>query len=171
MKMHPYAELARKAVEEYVKNRNVLSCPKELPSEMQKRAGVFVSLKKHGELRGCIGTFLPCEENIYKEIVRNAIAAATEDPRFYPVQEDELNDITYSVDVLSEPEKISDISELDPKRYGIIVTKGYKKGLLLPDLEGVNTVEEQLMITKMKAGISPSDKDVEILRFTVERYK
>lgn len=169
--MHPYVELAKKAIEEYVKNGNVLACPKEVPPEMQKKTGIFVSLKKHGELRGCIGTFLPCEENIYKEIVRNAIAAAAEDPRFYPVQEDELNDITCSVDVLSEPEKVRDISELDPKRYGIIVAKGYRKGLLLPDLEGVNTVEEQLMIAKMKAGIDPSDKDVEILRFTVERYK
>ncbi|MEW6739441.1 MAG: AmmeMemoRadiSam system protein A [Nitrospirota bacterium] len=169
--MHPYAELARKSIEEYVKNGNVLACPKEIPPEMKKKAGVFVSLKKHGELRGCIGTFLPCEENIYKEIVRNAVAAATEDPRFYPVQEDELNDITYSVDVLSEPEKVKDISELDPKRYGIIVAKGYRKGLLLPDLEGVDTVEEQLMITKMKAGIDQSDKDVEIFKFTVERFK
>ncbi len=169
--MHPYVELAKKAIEEYISSGKVLTPPKELPPDMKRRAGVFVSLKKHGELRGCIGTFLPCEENIYKEIVRNAISAATEDPRFYPVQADEIGDITYSVDVLSEPEKIKDISELDPKRYGIIVVKGHKKGLLLPDLEGVNTVEEQLMITKMKAGIDPSDKDVEILRFTVERYK
>lgn len=170
MKMHPYAELAKRAIEEYVKNGNVLT-PGEIPPDMQKKAGVFVSLKKHGELRGCIGTFLPCEENIYKEIVRNAIAAATEDPRFYPVQEDELSDITYSVDVLSEPEKVSDISELDPKRYGVIVVKGHKKGLLLPDIEGVNTVEEQLVITKMKAGIDSSDKDVEIFKFTVERFR
>ncbi len=168
--MHSFVELAKRAVEEYVKNGNVLTCPKEIPPEMQKRAGVFVSLKKHGELRGCIGTFLPCEENIYKEIVRNAIDAAAEDPRFYPVQEDELNDITYSVDVLSEPEKVSDISELNPKRYGIIVAKGNRKGLLLPDLEGVNTVEDQLRITKMKAGISADDEEVEIFRFTVDRH-
>jgi AmmeMemoRadiSam system protein A len=134
-------------------------------------AGFFVSLKKHGKLRACIGTFIPCEENIYKEIVKNAVAAATEDPRFYPVQEDELQGITYSVDVLSEPEKIKDISELDQKRYGIIIIKGHKKGLLLPDLEGVNTVDEQLRITKLKAGIDPDDKDVEILKFTVERYR
>lgn len=169
MKMHPYVELAKSAIEEYVKNRHVLTCPKEILPEMQKKAGVFVSLKKHGELRGCIGTFLPCEENIYNEIVRNAIAAA-EDPRFYPILKEELGDITYSVDVLSEPEKISDTSELDPKRYGIIIAKGNRKGLLLPDLEGVNTVEEQLRITKMKAGISPDDEEVEIFRFTVDRY-
>lgn len=168
--MHPYAELARKAIEEYVKNGNVLT-PKELPPEMQKKAGVFVCLKKHGELKGCIGTFLPCEENIYKEIVRNAIAAATADPRFTPVHERELDEITYSVDVLSEPEKIKDLSELNPRIYGVIVVKGYKRGLLLPDLKGINTVAEQLEIAKMKAGIAPADKDVEIFRFSVERYK
>jgi AmmeMemoRadiSam system protein A len=169
--MHPYVELAKKAVEEYLKQGKKISTPKELPPDMQKKAGVFVSLKKHGELRGCIGTYLPCEENIYKEIVRNAIASATEDPRFYPVQEDELKDITYSVDVLSEPEKIKETSELDPKKYGIIVAKDYRKGILLPDLEGIDTVDEQLRITKMKAGIDPDDKDVEIFRFTVERFK
>ncbi len=169
--MHPYVELAKKAIKEYVKNRKILTCPKEIPIEMQKKAGVFVCLKKHGQLRGCIGTFLPCEENIYKEIIRNAISAATEDPRFLPVEEDELEDIEYSVDVLSEPIKVQDISELDQKKFGVIVVKGYKKGLLLPDLEGVDSVEEQLRIAKMKAGIDPSDKEVEIFKFTVERYK
>ena len=169
--MHPYIEIAKRAVSEYVKNRKILTCPKEIPSDMQKRAGVFVCLKKSGELRGCIGTFLPCEENIYKEIIKNAISAATGDPRFFPVEEDELDDIEYSVDLLSEPEKIKDISELDSKKYGVIVVKGHKKGLLLPDLEGVNSVDEQLRIAKMKAGIDPSDKEVEICRFTVERYK
>lgn len=169
--MHSYVELAKKAIEEYVKHCKIIAPPEELPAEMQKKAGVFVCLKKHGELRGCIGTFLPCEENIYKEIVRNAISAATEDPRFYSVQEDELQDITYSVDILAEPEKIKDISELDPKRYGIIVAKDYRKGLLLPDLEGVDTVQEQLKIAKIKAGIRPDDENVEIYRFTVERYE
>lgn len=169
--MHPYVELAKKAITEYVKNKKVLPVPDMLPPEMQKKAGVFVSLKKHGELRGCIGTFIPAYRNIYEEIVRSAIAAATEDPRFSPVREDELEEISYSVDVLSSPERVTDISELDPKRYGIIVAKGYRKGLLLPDLEGVDTVEEQLMITKMKAGIDPSDKDVEIFKFTVERFR
>lgn len=169
--MHPYVELAKKAIEDYVKNKRILHCPKDLPPEMKIRAGVFVSLKKDGQLRGCIGTFQPCRENICEEIIRNAISAATEDPRFYPVTADELSRLTYSVDVLSEPEKIKDISELDPKKYGIIVVKGYRKGLLLPDLEGVETVEEQLRITKLKAGIDPDDEDVEIYRFTVVRYK
>lgn len=169
--MHPYVELAKRAIEGYVKNRIILTCPEEIPQEMKKKAGVFICLKKHGELRGCIGTFLPCEENIYKEIIKNSIAAATEDPRFFPVEEDELNEIEYSVDVLSEPEKIKDISELNPKKYGVIIVKGHKKGLLLPDLEGVNTVDEQLRIAKMKAGIDQLDKDIEIYRFTVDRYK
>lgn len=169
--MHPYVEIAKRAVEEYVKDGKIISPPKNPAPEMQKRAGVFVSLKKYGELRGCIGTFLPCEENIYKEIVKNAVSAAMEDPRFPKVAENELPGIEYSVDVLSEPKKVEDMSDLDPKKYGIIVVKGFRKGLLLPDLEGVNTVEEQLRITKMKAGIAPDDRDIEIYGFTVERYK
>ena len=169
--MHPYVKLAKNAVEQYVRYGKVLSLPKDLSPEMQRKAGVFVCLKKLNQLRGCVGTFLPCEENIYLEITKNAIAAASRDTRFYPVEESELYEITYSVDILSEPERIRSISDLDPKKYGVIVIKGYKKGLLLPDLEGVDTVEEQLRIAKMKAGISPSEEDIEILRFTVERYK
>ncbi len=169
--MHPYVELAKKVVEEYIKNKKIIPPPQKLAPEMQKRAGVFICLKKHGELRGCIGTFVPCEENIYKEIVKNAVSAAVEDPRFPKVAENELHELEYSVDVLSEPEKVEDISSLDPKKYGVIVTKGFRKGLLLPDLEGVNSVDEQLRITKMKAGIAPDDRDIEIYRFTVERYK
>lgn len=169
--MHPYVDLAKRAIQEYVHHRKVLLPQKELSPEMQRRAGVFVCLKKHGQLRGCIGTFLPCTDNIHLEIIKNAICAAREDPRFNPVQTDELEDIQYSVDVLSEPEKTDDTSELDPKKYGIIVVKDYNKGLLLPDLEGVNTVQEQLRIAKMKGGIDPADDDVKIYKFTVERYK
>lgn len=169
--MHPYVKLAREAIEEHLKSNKALSVTGELPDEMQIRAGVFVSLKKHGELRGCIGTFIPCEQNIFNEIVRNAIAAAKDDPRFPPVQTSELGDITVSVDVLSMPEKVADISELDPSKYGVIVAKGFRKGLLLPDLEGVDTVEEQLRIVRMKAGIDTADKDVEVFKFTVNRYK
>jgi uncharacterized protein len=169
--MHPYVELAKKAVEEYVRNKRMLATPADVPAEMQRRAGVFICLKIAGQLRGCIGTFLPCRNSLYEEIVHNAISAATEDPRFSLVRPDELADIVYTVDILSEPQKISDISELNPKIYGIIVSKGSRRGLLLPDLEGVDSVEEQLRITKMKAGISPRDTDVEIDKFFVERYK
>ena len=168
--MHPYAELAKKAVEEYIRNRRILKVPAELPPDMKRRAGVFICLKKQGDLRGCIGTFQPCRPSLYEEIVCNAHAASTEDPRFSLVQADELEEISYTVDVLSEPEKISDPAELDPKKYGVIVAKGNRRGLLLPDLEGVDTVSEQLRITMMKAGIAPDDKDVELYRFTVDRF-
>jgi AmmeMemoRadiSam system protein A len=168
--MHAYVELAKRAVEDYVRNRKVLATPADIPPEMQRRAGVFICLKSHGNLRGCIGTFHPSSNNLYEEIVRNSISASTEDPRFSLVRPNELDDITYTVDVLSEPEKISALSELDPKKYGIIVAQGHKRGLLLPDLEGVDTIEEQLRITKSKAGIMPEEQDVEVYRFTVDRY-
>ncbi|MEW6108649.1 MAG: AmmeMemoRadiSam system protein A [Nitrospirota bacterium] len=168
--MHNLVKLARLTVEEFIRKRNTISPPETLSPEMAEKAGVFVCIKKHGHLRGCIGTFMPCTENVANETVRNAIAAATQDPRFSPVGEYELNELEYSVDVLSPPEKVKDIGELDPKKYGIIVASGQKKGLLLPDLEGVETVDEQLRIAKQKAGIVPDDK-VEIFRFKVQRYK
>lgn len=168
--MHSLVELARKSVEIFIREGRIIKPPDPLPEEMSEKAGVFVSLKKHGELRGCIGTFMPCCESIGAEIITNAISAATKDPRFQPVREDELKDLTYSVDVLTCPEKIRNTDELDPKKYGIIVSNGFRRGLLLPDLEGVDTVEEQIRITKMKAGILPHE-DVEIYRFKVIRYK
>jgi AmmeMemoRadiSam system protein A len=169
--VHPYVALARKAIEEYIIHRKVLSPPEEVPDDMKEKNGVFVCLKRGNELRGCIGTFLPTSGNLYEEIVKNAVSAATEDPRFCPLLETELEGLQYSVDVLSPPERVKDLSELDPKKYGIILIKGARKGLLLPDLEGVDTVEDQLRITKMKAGIDSGDKDVQIFRFSVERYK
>ena len=168
--MHKLSELARKSVEEFVRNGKEPPPPQELTPEMMEKAGVFVCIKKGGSLRGFIGTFLPCTENVAHEVIKNAISAATKDPRFDPVTEDILDDLEYSVDVLSPPEKISDIGELDPKKYGIIVVHGSRKGLLLPDLEGVDSVEEQLRIAKMKAWINPEEK-VEIFRFKVSRYR
>lgn len=168
--MHPFVELARKTIEDYVRTGSRPAPAGTLTADMQKRAGVFVSLKKKGELRGCIGTFMPCTPNLHEEIVRNALCAAREDPRFSPVQADELDEIAYSVDVLSEPERVESTADLDPRRYGVLVVKKNRRGLLLPDLEGVDTVEYQLRIAKSKAGIDPSDADVEIYRFTVNRY-
>ncbi|MFA5352964.1 MAG: AmmeMemoRadiSam system protein A [Thermodesulfovibrionales bacterium] len=168
--MHVYVETAKRAVEEYILHRRVITPPDPLPPEFSLKAGIFICLKAQGELRGCIGTFLPCEANLFREIVRNAISAATADPRFLPVEADELEGLEYTVDILSEPERVESASDLDPKKYGVIVEKGRRKGLLLPDLEGVDTVEEQLRITKMKAGIAPDDQDVQLFRFLVERY-
>ncbi len=169
--MHGLVELAQKSVEEFVrKKKKVVPLPEPLPPEMAEKAGVFVCLKKDGQLRGCIGTFQPCCDNIALETIRNAVCAATQDPRFPSVSEDELSSLSYSVDVLSAPRKVHDKSELDPRKFGVIVTAGQRRGLLLPDLEGVDSVEEQLRIARMKAGISPYE-DVEIFRFRVKRYR
>ena len=165
-----YVRLARETIENYIKQGKIITLPLDLPKEMiNQKAGAFVSLKKYGELRGCIGTFMPTQKNIAQEIIKNAVSAAVEDPRFSPVNVSELEDLTISVDVLSIPEEIKDISQLDPKKYGVIVSSGYKKGLLLPDLEGVDTAEEQVDIAKRKAGIYPGEK-VKLYRFEVKRY-
>lgn len=168
--MHGLVDLARRSVEEYIRNGKILPTPETLSPEMARRAGVFVCIKKKGRLRGCIGTFLACCENVAGETIRNAVSAAVQDPRFPAVSEDELQDLEYTVDVLSPPEKVADAGALDPKKYGVMVVSGRKKGLLLPDLEGVDSVGEQLRITRMKAGILP-DEEVELFRFTVERFK
>jgi len=167
--MHPIVDLARKSIEAYVREGKTISLPDPLPPEMSGKAGVFVCVKKQGELRGCIGTYLPACYSVGTEIIMNAISAATRDPRFHPVGEDELDGLAYSVDILSCPEKIENISDLDPRKYGVIVVSGHRRGLLLPDLEGVDTPEEQLRITKIKAGIPPQE-EVEIYRFEVKRY-
>ncbi|HAP67176.1 MAG TPA: AMMECR1 domain-containing protein [Nitrospinae bacterium] len=170
MNTHPLVKLARDTIDAYVKTGKTISIPSYLTDEMKGMAGVFVSIKKHGDLRGCIGTFSPTQPNIAAEVIQNAISAATRDPRFPPITPEELDSLDISVDILTEPEKIASPDELDPKRYGVIVTKGWKKGLLLPDIEGVDTVEEQIYIAKRKAGISP-DEEVKLQRFEVKRYK
>jgi AmmeMemoRadiSam system protein A len=168
--MHPLVKLAKDTIELYVREQKVLAVgDAALAPEMRQQAGVFVSLKVRGVLRGCIGTFQPCEKDVANEIVRNAISAATCDPRFEPVRPGELADLEYSVDVLTAPEPVKDLTDLDPRRYGVIVTAGRRRGLLLPDLEGVNTVEEQVGIAMRKACI-PSGATVELARFEVKRY-
>jgi AmmeMemoRadiSam system protein A len=163
--------LARQTVETYIRQGKVIKPGNDLPEEMfAKKAGVFVSVHKNGELRGCIGTINPVYENVASEIIHNAISAGTRDPRFEPIGEDELGALEYSVDVLNPPEPVESIEELDPKRYGVIVRRGYRSGLLLPDLEGVDTPRQQLSIALQKAGISP-DEPYTIERFTVERHK
>ncbi len=143
--------------------------PEHIPEELAHPAACFVSLKVGGHLRGCIGTIEPTEPCLAYEIMANAVAAGTRDPRFYPVDEDELEHLEYSVDVLSPPERISGLDGHDPRKYGLIVNGQGRRGLLLPDLEGVGTADEQLSICLSKAGL-PADAEVELYRFTVSRY-
>ncbi|MDD4189248.1 MAG: AmmeMemoRadiSam system protein A [Eubacteriales bacterium] len=166
----PYVLLARETLEAFVTGRDIPEVSNELPEEMRnKKAGVFVSIKKHGQLRGCIGTTSPTQKNIAEEIMRNSISAGTGDPRFDPVGENELEDLVYSVDVLTESEPIKSVGELDVKKYGVIVKSGYRSGLLLPDLEGVDTPEKQVEIALRKAGIDKNDS-YRMERFEVIRH-
>jgi AmmeMemoRadiSam system protein A len=168
--MHSLIKLAKDTVEQYVRTGKVIESPSDPAPEMTEKAGAFVSLKIKGELRGCIGTFQPTTENVASEIIQNAVSSATQDPRFPPVSTAELDDLEYSVDILAEPEKINSKNELDPKKYGVIVKCGNRKGLLLPDLEGVDSVDDQLGIASMKAGIFTGE-EIELYRFEVKRYK
>ncbi len=166
-----YIWLARRTVEIYARQGDRPDVPKGLPEEMYgKRAGVFVSIKKEGNLRGCIGTIQAVQNSIAEEIIENAVSASSRDPRFPPIQPEELEQLSISVDVLGDTEKISSPAELDVKKYGVIVTKGFRRGLLLPNLEGVDTVEEQIAIAMQKAGID-WEEDVELERFEVIRHQ
>lgn len=167
--LHPVVKLAKETVERYIREGKTPK-PKKLTPEMRERAGVFVSLHRHGQLRGCIGTFEPKEKNVAEEIIANAVNSSTGDPRFPPVTASELDDLEYNVDILTEPEPVTDISQLDHKEYGVIVESGWKKGLLLPDLEGVDSVEEQIAICRLKAGILAGEP-IKLYRFQVRRFK
>ncbi|MFA5188338.1 MAG: AmmeMemoRadiSam system protein A [Patescibacteria group bacterium] len=170
--MDPYIQLAQQTIFNHfgVKQADLesLNLPKEM---LTKKAGVFVTLYRHGKLRGCIGTLEPTKKNIAEEIKQNAIWSATEDPRFEPVIAKELEDLNISVDVLNPSVAIKDIKELNPKKYGVIVEAGRKKGLLLPDLEGVETVDEQISIACEKAGIDPAKENFLVYKFTVTRHE
>ena len=166
----PYVRLARYTIEAFIGTGNIPEMPRELPEELyHSRAGAFVSLKEDGRLRGCIGTIRAVRESLAEEIMYNAVSACSEDPRFSPVEEWEVERLTISVDVLGETEKISSPEELDVSRYGVIVTRGAKRGLLLPNLEGVDTIEQQIAIAKQKAGIKDHES-VELERFEVIRH-
>jgi AmmeMemoRadiSam system protein A len=167
----PYVRLARESLTHYIVHRSHLKkIPSYVTEEMRTdRSGVFVSIKKEGDLRGCIGTIEPAADSIAQEIIRNAVEAGIYDPRFPSVEVQELKELEFSVDVLTKAEEASK-ADLDPKRYGVIVRSGHKSGLLLPDLEGVDTVEEQLNIALRKAGIAP-DSPFTIEKFEVIRHK
>jgi AmmeMemoRadiSam system protein A len=162
----PFVRLARRNVEQYVRTRKSVAPPEDTESELLSRsAGVFVSIEKDGALRGCIGTILPTKENIALEILANSVSAATRDPRFDPIAPEELDALSYSVDVLSPPEPIQSKSELDVTRYGVIVTCGRRRGLLLPNLDGVDTVDRQVSIALQKGGIRAHEP------YTLERFE
>lgn len=171
---HPLVDLARRTIESYVRDGRQIDPPEELTLEMQRRAGAFVTIHRQGQLRGCIGTIQPTCENVAEEVIRNAISAATRDPRFPPLRRNELPNLEVKVDVLGEPEPVDSLDELDPKRYGLIVQsveQPRKRGLLLPDLEGIETVEKQFYWTRHhKAGITDPDEPVQMFRFEVKRF-
>ena len=164
-----HVELAMRAIGEYVSRRRIIEPSTDLPRELRQQAGTFVSLKKFGQLRGCIGTIEPTQANVALEIVHNAISAATRDPRFEPIVPEELPHLVCSVDVLEAPEPINGMSELDPLRYGVIVECDSRRGLLLPNLEGVDTAEYQVEIACRKAAIHLDDP-FKLYRFEVKRY-
>ena len=166
---HPLVQLARRTIEAWVRERRVIEPPDPLTPEMAEQAGTFVSLHRRGRLRGCIGTIEPTQPNVAQELIANAISSATRDWRFSPLRPEELEDLEVKVDVLTLPELISGPEELDPKRYGVIVESGSRRGLLLPDLEGVDTVEYQVSIARQKAGVGPHES-VQLYRFEVKRY-
>ena len=176
-----YVRLARKSLESYIRKGEKIdwydvkdelgSATDKAISELEDmRAGAFVSIHKEGKLRGCIGTISATRDCIADEIIENAISASTRDPRFDPIEEDELDALEISVDVLGEAEAIMSPAELDVKRYGVIVTKNRRRGLLLPNLDGVDTVEEQLSIAKQKAGLAPDEEGCFLERFEVVRH-
>ena len=166
----PYVTLAKNTIDTYIRTGDIYHPDSIDPAISSQRAGAFVSIHEHGMLRGCIGTFLPTRETLTSEIINNAISAATRDPRFSPITQDELPYLEINVDILSEPEQVESIEALDAKRYGVIVEFHAKRGLLLPDLEGVDTPEDQIRICKQKAGIHPDETDLTLYRITVERH-
>ena len=166
----PCVQLARASLESYILSRKIIDVPQDLPEDLTaRRAGAFVSIHEHGQLRGCIGTISPARSNLAEEIIFNAISASTRDPRFPPIRKEELPFLEINVDVLGEPEDIESEDDLDVKRYGVIVTNGLRRGLLLPDLDGVDTVQQQIAIAKQKAGIASFEK-VSLQRFEVVRH-
>ena len=166
----PYVKLARASVEAWVRYRRKIGVPEGLPAELlSRRAGAFVSIHKNGQLRGCIGTIAATQDNVAEEIIANGVSACSRDPRFRPITADELKYLEISVDVLGEPEPVASPAELDVKRYGVIVSCGHKRGLLLPDLKGVDTVEEQIGIARQKGGIGEHEP-YSLQRFEVVRH-
>jgi len=172
-KQHSLVKLAKETITNFVLNNEIIAPPDWLEEEyLKNQSGVFVTVKQNGELRGCIGTYLPTKENVAREIITNAIAAASEDPRFRPITENELPSLSYEIYILEKPVPIANIEEINPMIYGIIVfgADSKKSGLLLPGLEGINTVQQQLSIACQKAGIDPEKEKIHILKFKTQKF-
>lgn len=168
--MHPLVKLAIRSVEYFLKTGKPLPCPDPLPKDLKQNAGTFVSIKKKGALRGCIGTMVPKYRNLAEEIIQNALRAANQDPRFDPVEKGELPDLTFSVDVLTPLEKIENIKEHDIKKFGLLVKGNGNQGLLLPDLDIIKSADHQLKVCLKKGGFKENDT-YELFRFEVKRFK
>jgi AmmeMemoRadiSam system protein A len=170
--MNFFCALAKQAIEVYLKESYILPLPQKIPQEAKKRAGVFVTILKNKQLRGCIGTFTPTQKNIAQEIIHNAVHAATQDPRFSPVQIQELSLLKYEVSILSQPVSIQSIKELDPQKYGILIKSDFgKSALLLPNLENIKTPEEQVAICLKKGSIDPEKEKIQIFKFKTRKYE
>ena len=168
--MNSFVALAYRAIETYLTKGQTISSPDPLPEEMTASRAVFVSLHDgNGLLRGCRGTVSPTEPNLAQAVINTAIASATDDPRFPPMSASELDGLDVQVDILSDMEPVTDESELDEKKYGVVIKSDYRRALLLPDIDAVKNVPHQLELVRRKAGIGP-DEPAELYRFTVTRY-
>jgi len=170
---HPLVRLAAEAISAFLRRQQIIEPPESLFFEVPAAllpAGVFVCLKREGRLRGCIGTTEPIRKTMAAEVIEIAIGAATRDPRFPPLEWAELDDLEISVDVLGPSERVSSLEALDPRRYGIVVRSGERHSVLLPDLEGINSVAAQVEAAREKAGLG-SDEVIELLRFEATRYR
>lgn len=170
--MNFFCALAKQAIEVYLKETSILTAPQKLPQEAKRKAGVFVTILKNDQLRGCVGTFLPTKDNIAQEIISNAIKAAFEDPRFPAINKAELPTLNYEVSVLERPVAIESVEELDPQKYGILIksTSG-KSALLLPNLENLNTKEKQISACLQKAIIDPQEEKIQIFKFKTHKHE
>ena len=168
--MHPLVKLAFRSVEHFIETSKPLPCPDPLPKDLKQNAGTFVSIKKEGKLRGCIGTMMPKYKNLAEEIIQNAVQAANEDPRFDPINKSELSQLTFSVDVLTPLEKIENLKEHDTKRFGLVIKGKGKQGLLLPDLDIIKSADQQFTVCLKKGGFKENDT-YELFRFEVKRFK
>ena len=168
--MHPLVKLAISSVEHFIETGESLPCPEPLPKYLNQNAGTFVSIKKKGALRGCIGTITPKYKNLAEEVIQNAVRAANQDPRFDPIEKIELAGLIFSVDVLTPLEKIENLKGHDIKKFGLMVKGKEKEGLLLPNLDIIKSADQQLKVCLKKGGFKENDA-YELFRFEVKRFR